>query len=98
MKFTWFHLMPYRWLPADFRERYHSVWVDLPNGIYDPEKGHDLYNEYLDMLEYAEQCGFDAIAVNEHHQNAYGLTHEHERRGVVVAAQQVLGEVQPRAR
>jgi alkanesulfonate monooxygenase SsuD/methylene tetrahydromethanopterin reductase-like flavin-dependent oxidoreductase (luciferase family) len=73
MKFTWFHLMPYRWLPADFRERYHSVWVDLPNGIYDPEKGHDLYNEYLDMLEYAEQCGFDAIAVNEHHQNAYGM-------------------------
>ncbi len=73
MKFTWFHLMPYRWLPADFRERYHSVWVDLPNGLYDPEKGHDLYNEYLDMLEYAEQCGFDAIAVNEHHQNAYGM-------------------------
>ena len=73
MKFTWFHLMPYRWLPADFRQRYHSVWVDLPNGIYDPEKGHDLYNEYLDMLEYAESCGFDAIAVNEHHQNAYGM-------------------------
>ncbi|HTO54379.1 MAG TPA: LLM class flavin-dependent oxidoreductase [Myxococcota bacterium] len=73
MKFTWFHLMPYRWLPADFRQRYHSVWVDLPNGIYDPERGHDLYNEYLDQLEYAEQCGFDAIAVNEHHQNAYGM-------------------------
>jgi alkanesulfonate monooxygenase SsuD/methylene tetrahydromethanopterin reductase-like flavin-dependent oxidoreductase (luciferase family) len=73
MKFTWFHLMPYRWLPADFRQRYHSVWVDLPNALYDPEKGHDLYNEYLDMLEYAEQCGFDAIAVNEHHQNAYGM-------------------------
>ena len=73
MKFTWFHLMPYRWLPADFRQRYHSVWVDLPNSLYDPEKGHDLYNEYLDMLEYAEQCGFDAVAVNEHHQNAYGM-------------------------
>jgi alkanesulfonate monooxygenase SsuD/methylene tetrahydromethanopterin reductase-like flavin-dependent oxidoreductase (luciferase family) len=73
MKFTWFHLMPYRWLPADFRERYHSVWVDVPNALYDPERGHALYNEYLDMLEYADQCGFDAIAVNEHHQNAYGM-------------------------
>jgi alkanesulfonate monooxygenase SsuD/methylene tetrahydromethanopterin reductase-like flavin-dependent oxidoreductase (luciferase family) len=73
MKFTWFHLMPYRWLPDDFRQKYHSVWVDLPNGLYDPEKGHDLYNEYLDQLEYAEECGFDAIAVNEHHQNAYGM-------------------------
>jgi len=73
MKFSWFHLMPYRWLPADFRERYHSVWVDLPNGLYDPERGHGLYNEYLDMLEYADQMGFDAIGVNEHHQNAYGM-------------------------
>jgi alkanesulfonate monooxygenase SsuD/methylene tetrahydromethanopterin reductase-like flavin-dependent oxidoreductase (luciferase family) len=73
MKFTWFHLMPYRWLPADFRERYHGVWVDLPNALYDPERGHGLYNEYLDMLEYADQVGFDAIGVNEHHQNAYGM-------------------------
>ena len=73
MKFSWFHLMPYRWLPEDFRERYHGVWVDAPNRLYDPQQGHALYNEYLDMLEYAEQVGFDAVAVNEHHQNAYGL-------------------------
>jgi alkanesulfonate monooxygenase SsuD/methylene tetrahydromethanopterin reductase-like flavin-dependent oxidoreductase (luciferase family) len=65
--------MPYRWLPADFRERYHSVWVDVPNQLYDPERGHALYNEYLDMLEYADEVGFDAIGVNEHHQNAYGM-------------------------
>ena len=73
MKVTWFHLMPYRWLPADFPKRYHSVWVDVPNHLYDPERGHLLYNEYLDMLEYADQVGFDAVGVNEHHQNAYGL-------------------------
>jgi hypothetical protein len=41
-KISWFHLMPYRWLPADFRERYHSVWVDVPNRLYDPERGHAL--------------------------------------------------------
>src|SRR5438132_1302883 len=73
MKFSWFHLMPYRWLPPDFRERYHSVWVDIPNRLYDPVKGHQLYNEYLDMLEYADQMGFDAVGVNEHHQNGYGM-------------------------
>jgi alkanesulfonate monooxygenase SsuD/methylene tetrahydromethanopterin reductase-like flavin-dependent oxidoreductase (luciferase family) len=73
MKFSWFHLMPYRWLPSDFRERFHGVWVDLPNRLYDPERGHGLYNEYLDMLEYADELGFDAIGVNEHHQNAYGM-------------------------
>ena len=51
MKFSWFHLMPWRWLPQDFRQRYHSVWVDVPNALYDPVRGHRLYNEYLDMLE-----------------------------------------------
>src|SRR5262249_60412266 len=73
MKISWFHLMPYRWLPADFRDRYHSIWVDLPNALYDPERGHQLYNEYLDMLEYAGELGFDALGVNEDHQNAYGM-------------------------
>src|SRR5262252_10623912 len=73
MKISWFHLMPWRWLPEDFRERYHSVWVDLPNRLYDPARGHQLYNEYLDMLEYADEMGFDALGVNEHHQNAYGM-------------------------
>jgi alkanesulfonate monooxygenase SsuD/methylene tetrahydromethanopterin reductase-like flavin-dependent oxidoreductase (luciferase family) len=73
VKFTWFHLMPYRFLPEDFKQRYHSVWVDVPRELYDPRAGNKLYNEYLDELEFAAQCGFDGIAVNEHHQNAYGL-------------------------
>ena len=37
MKFTWFHLMPYRFLPDDFKKKYHSVWVDIPRDLYDPE-------------------------------------------------------------
>lgn len=74
MKFHWFHLMPYPHLPEDFRERYRGVWVDAPSReLYDPELGHQVYNEYLDELEFADQMGFDGICVNEHHQNAYGL-------------------------
>jgi alkanesulfonate monooxygenase SsuD/methylene tetrahydromethanopterin reductase-like flavin-dependent oxidoreductase (luciferase family) len=73
MKINWFHLMPYRFLPEDFKDKYHSVWVDVPSELYDAEKAHGLYNEYLDELEFADQCGFDGICVNEHHQNAYGL-------------------------
>lgn len=73
MKVNWFHLMPYRWLPDDFRERYHSVWVDIPSSLWDARKGHHLYNEYLDELEFAEKMGVDGICVNEHHSNAYGL-------------------------
>ena len=73
MKVCWFHLMPYPYLPDDFKEKYRSVWVDVPSTLYDPEKGHHVYNEYLDELEHADQMGFDGICVNEHHANAYGM-------------------------
>jgi alkanesulfonate monooxygenase SsuD/methylene tetrahydromethanopterin reductase-like flavin-dependent oxidoreductase (luciferase family) len=74
VKFHFFHLMPYPYLPDDFRERYRSVWVDAPaNELYDPVAGHRVYHEYLDQLEFADRLGFDGICVNEHHQNAYGL-------------------------
>jgi alkanesulfonate monooxygenase SsuD/methylene tetrahydromethanopterin reductase-like flavin-dependent oxidoreductase (luciferase family) len=32
-----------------------------------------MYNEFMDELEFAAECGFDGICVNEHHQNGYGL-------------------------
>ena len=73
MKFTWFNLMPWPHLPEDFTEKYHSVWVDIPSSLFDPVKGHTVYNDYLDLLEYAETEGFDGVGVNEHHANAYGL-------------------------
>src|SRR5579864_5582624 len=73
MKFAFFHLMPYR--PLDFEERakHRSAWVVLPNRLYDPQKGAEEYQAYLEQLAYAEPLGFDIIAVNEHHQTAYGM-------------------------
>ena len=50
MKFFVFHLMPYPYLPPDFSDRYASAWVSCPNELYDPRKGHELYNRYLDEL------------------------------------------------
>ena len=47
--------------------------MDIPNKLFDPEKGHFVYNRYMDQLEYAETLGYDALGVNEHHQNGYGL-------------------------
>lgn len=73
MKFMFFHLMPYRFLPMDFPQRYPSVWVDIPGELFDPQKGHQLYNEYMDQLEFAADVGFDGICVNEHHANGYGM-------------------------
>ena len=73
MKINFFHLMPYKALPEDFRDRHRSAWVDLPNSEFEPELGQQYYHEYLDELEFADNLGFDGICVNEHHSNAYGL-------------------------
>lgn len=73
MKTVFFHLMPYPELPDDFPQTHRSVWVDIDPGLYDPEVGHRAYNDYIDELEYAASVGFDALGINEHHSNGYGL-------------------------
>jgi alkanesulfonate monooxygenase SsuD/methylene tetrahydromethanopterin reductase-like flavin-dependent oxidoreductase (luciferase family) len=73
MKMMWFHLMPYTELPEDFREAHPSVWVDIHSSLFDPKRAHLMYNDFMDELEYAAEVGFDAICVNEHHSNGYGL-------------------------
>ena len=62
MKFTWFNLMPWPYLPEDFREKHRSVWVDIPNTLYEPRRGHFVYHEYMDQLECADALGFDYLA------------------------------------
>jgi alkanesulfonate monooxygenase SsuD/methylene tetrahydromethanopterin reductase-like flavin-dependent oxidoreductase (luciferase family) len=73
MKFACFTLMPYRPLDMAERNKHRSAWVMLPNSLYDPKKGADEYDSYINQLVYAERLGFDIIAVNEHHQTAYGM-------------------------
>jgi len=73
MKLMWFHLMPYTELPDDFRDKHPSVWVDIHSSLFDPRRAHHMYNDFIDELEFAAECGFDAVCVNEHHSNGYGL-------------------------
>src|SRR5437588_7985649 len=73
MKLMWFHLMPYTELPEDFREKNPSVWVDIHSSLFDPRRAHHMYNDFMDELEFAAECGSDAVCVNEHHSNGYGL-------------------------
>ena len=72
-KFCWFNLMPWPDLPDTFRQDARSVWVDIDQKYFDPAKANAVYHEYMDQLEYADSLGFDAIGVNEHHQNGYGI-------------------------
>ena len=70
MKFSFFHLMPYPYLPDDFDTAYDSSALTYPNANFDPKLGAALYARYLDELEYADKLGFDGIAVIELHQRA----------------------------
>ncbi len=73
MKTIFFHQQGYRDLPDDFQNKYESVWVTLPNDMCDSQMVHKYLNWNLDELELADDLGFDAVGVNEHHQNAYGF-------------------------
>ena len=73
MKFFNFHLMPYAHVDLDAIAKNGSAWVTFSNSHYDPEKGAELYHDYLDQMEFADQLGFDGVCLNEHHQTAYGM-------------------------
>ena len=73
MKFFNFHLMPYSAVDLDAIAKNGSAWVTFSNQNYDPEKGAELYHDYLDQMEFADQLGFDGVCLNEHHQTAYGM-------------------------
>jgi alkanesulfonate monooxygenase SsuD/methylene tetrahydromethanopterin reductase-like flavin-dependent oxidoreductase (luciferase family) len=73
MQFYFFHLMSWPFLNDAFEKEHESAWIWVPNALYDPAKGHQLYAEYIDTLALADELGFDGVCVNEHHQTAYGL-------------------------
>ena len=58
MQYYFFHLMSWPFLPDTFERDNDSAWVWVPNQLYDPAKGHDLYREYIDTLAYADEVGF----------------------------------------
>ncbi|HLW70015.1 MAG TPA: LLM class flavin-dependent oxidoreductase [Candidatus Binataceae bacterium] len=57
---------PYKNVPEEEVIKNRSFF-GVPNSFYDPKVGAELYNEYLDEACYAEEMGFDAIMLNEHH-------------------------------
>lgn len=57
----------YPFLPP--AEQYESIRVTLPNRLYDPKKGAELYDRFLREWQIAEEEGVN-IMLNEHHQSA----------------------------
>lgn len=74
MKFHWFAEVTYPHLAPTFAETNDSAWVDVPRDLYDTTLGRETYDAYLNEYLYADEMGFDSIAVNEHHQYAGAMT------------------------
>src|SRR5438309_89232 len=70
MNIGYFTERPYRWLPEEEILKNRSFFA-VSNRFYDREKAADDYNYYLDENCYAEELGFDLVALNEHHGNPF---------------------------
>ena len=57
----------YPFLPP--QDQIESIRVTLPNRLYDPKKGAELYDRFLREWQIAEEEGVN-IMLNEHHQTA----------------------------
>src|SRR5437016_5334682 len=68
MQIGYFTERPYRWLPEELILKNRAFFA-ISNRYFDREKAADDYHYYLDEYCYAEDLGFDVLALNEHHGN-----------------------------
>ena len=71
MEFYHFTEFPWPHLPPD--DTFTSMRVNLPNSVYDPVVGADLYHSYIDQYVLADELGLNCM-INEHHQTATCLS------------------------
>jgi|GEM_PF-56572 len=68
MRFCCFNPIP--WPALDRRP---DQWP-FPNSAYNSTTGARIFNQCIEQLVYAEECGFDWVGVGEDHMTAYGIT------------------------
>jgi len=91
MKVAYFTERPYRWISEDEVLKNHAFFA-VSNKNFDREKAADDYNYFLDEYCYAEELGFDAVALNEHHGNPFCMD------GVMNVEASILARVTSKAK
>ena len=89
MRSFYFSENAYPYLPD--ASQYPSIRNTLPNELFDPKIGADLYHRYFDEWQYADDVGLN-VMVNEHHSTATNLNPS----GAVVLS--VLARITKKAR
>ncbi|MGC1342596.1 MAG: LLM class flavin-dependent oxidoreductase [Candidatus Binataceae bacterium] len=70
MKIGYFTERPARWVPEDAILK-NEAYFAVSNKYFDREQAATDYNYYLDENCYAEELGYDIVALNEHHGNPF---------------------------
>lgn len=73
MLISYFTERPYRGL-SEAEILQNGSYFGLSNSRFDPALGAQLYNEYLSEYCFAEELGFDAVSINEHHGNPWCMS------------------------
>ena len=69
-----------------------STDLSISNSHYNPAVGAELYNRYLDEKVYAEEMGFDALMLNEHHSTPFCM------QGVTNVGASILARITKKAK
>lgn len=75
--------------------------LEVSNAIFNRNVASDLYNRYLDEKLYAEEMGFDAFMLNEHHATPFCMSNVPNVQAAILARQSkkakivILGNVLP---
>ena len=69
-----------------------STDLSISNEYYNPSVGANLYNRYLDEKVYAEEMGFDALMLNEHHSTPFCM------QGVTNVGASILARITNKAK
>ncbi|MSQ12329.1 MAG: LLM class flavin-dependent oxidoreductase [Dehalococcoidia bacterium] len=67
------HFTELPWQDPNFGVNAPSFISQTSNQHYDPKIGAQLYNRYIDEKLYAEEVGFEALMMNEHHNTPFCL-------------------------
>src|ERR1700674_574822 len=70
MKVGYFTERPARWVPEEAILR-NGGHFGVSNSYFDRERAAEDYNYFIDENLYAEELGFDIVALNEHHGNPF---------------------------
>ena len=64
---------PYVHIEEEDLDKYDSGRLSFPNTFFDPEKAHNLYNQYHEQYILADEAGLDGIMTNEHHASYWNM-------------------------